>query len=314
MKYLKSFNESSKFLTNPSEIKLFLDQVCDEDYSYRINEDGSIDVEGDVGIGGVYCRRWFTSIPVKFRKVNGIFTIYSSMQLTSLEGSPEECVDFNVLSNPIKNLKGGPKIVTRDYDVQGSTITSLEGTPEIIPGCFDIMGTPVTSLVGGPKKVGGYFECSETAITSFIGAPIETGDFYAKGIDIESFEGFPKKCGDIAIETKFSTLWNPKGLRDLECDSLDVDENEPIWNLIKLFDTLDLRTSGDIFSRFKESLDYNYIRGNVRKPQINLFRLKEAFSESGIVKPIDLKDDGQMWNYTFVDDDGRPVNFWGDPI
>lgn len=314
MKYLKSFNESSKFLTDPSEIKLFLDQVCDEDYSYRINEDGSIDVESDVKIGGVYCKK-LTSIPVKFRKVTGDFTIDGQMKITSLEGSPEECRHFTVFSQPISNLNGGPRIVEGDYDVTGCDITSLEGSPEHIFGCFDIVGTYVTSLEGGPKTVGGYFDCSDTKITSFIGAPIETLDFYARNIDVESFEGFPKKCGDVTIESTRSTLWNPKGLRDIECETFDIDEYEPIYYLIKLFGTfVNDSTANDIFKRFQESLDYNYVRGTRGNPQLNLFRLKEALSESGIEVPEEIDEIGVMFGYTFVDDDGRPVNFWGDPI
>ena len=67
----------------------------------------------------------------------------------------------------------------------------------------------------------------------------------------------------------------------------------------------------EIYKDFRESLDYNYVRGTAENPQINLFRLKEALEEFDLPiptgNPIRLLED----KYTLVDDNGIPVDFDG---
>lgn len=331
MKYLKSFNESlSNFLTDPDQIRKIMDcNVFSNGSTYKINTDGSIDVEGDVKIPMSYFiyndvidgySKNFGTIPVKFRKVIGNFHIEGGNKITSLEGCPEECQDFRVYDCEIKNLKGGPKIVRGNYDVQGTPITSLEGSPEEIYGYFDVSDTLITSLVGGPKRVGthtniAFYDCTNTKITSLIGAPENLGlgcDFRAENTNITSLEGLPKSCNFLFLSSNRGTIWDPRPLRDLNCNSIHMNEEEPVFFLCNLFY---IHGDNDNFlERFIESLDYNYIRGTYENPQINLFRLKEALTEFGIGVPAHLEEDGTIPEYTFVDDEGKAVNFWGDPI
>ena len=76
MKYLRKFNESKEYIKS----------ICQK-YgikNYTINDDGSIDVNGDV----ILSRIGFTKIPVKFKNVRGYFDCQDN-QLTTLENAPQ---------------------------------------------------------------------------------------------------------------------------------------------------------------------------------------------------------------------------------
>ena len=81
------------------------------DGPYTINEDGSIDVDGNVELG----HRNLTKIPFKFRHIHGSFYCYNN-RLTSLEGAP-----INV---------GG------DFWCSRNRLTSLEYAPNNVGGHF----------------------------------------------------------------------------------------------------------------------------------------------------------------------------------
>ena len=75
MKYLKYYESISE-----------IDRICKE-YdieNYKINSDGSIDVDGDVDIENMRLDR----IPVNFNKVSGDFICYNN-RLTNLLGAPK---------------------------------------------------------------------------------------------------------------------------------------------------------------------------------------------------------------------------------
>ena len=101
---------------------------------YTINEDGSIDVDGNVELG----HRNLTKIPFKFRHIHGSFYCYNN-RLTSLEGAP-----INV---------GGV------FDCGYNELTSLDGAPINVGGNFYCSNNQLTSLEGAPNSVGGYFNC-----------------------------------------------------------------------------------------------------------------------------------------------------------
>ena len=102
--------------------------------TYTINEDGSIDVEGDVNLGN----KDLTKIPFKFRNVSGDFHCYNS-QLTSLEGSPD--------------------IVGGIFDCGYNNLTSLEYAPNFVGDVFRCDYNELVSLDGAPNFVGDVFWC-----------------------------------------------------------------------------------------------------------------------------------------------------------
>lgn len=93
--------------------------------NYTINEDGTIDVNGDVNIDDMTLSR----IPFKFGKVTGDFDC-SGNKLESLEGSPYEVGGaFFCYHNRLKSLIGSPTDVGDDFNCAYNNLISLEGMP-----------------------------------------------------------------------------------------------------------------------------------------------------------------------------------------
>lgn len=84
-------------------------EIC-EKYNiknYTINQDGSIDVNGDVWLYNMKLYK----IPIKFNKVTGYFSCHSNF-LTTLENCPNEIgKSFSCYSNRLTSLEGFPQKV-----------------------------------------------------------------------------------------------------------------------------------------------------------------------------------------------------------
>lgn len=95
--------------------------------SYMIQDDLSVDVEGDVHLnitppGGI--------IPVKFGVVTGEFNVVRC-GLTSLQNAPHTVKGFFLCShNKLTNLVHGPKVVQDTYVIGTNPLRSLEGFPD----------------------------------------------------------------------------------------------------------------------------------------------------------------------------------------
>lgn len=91
--------------------------------NYKINSDGSIDVDGNLTI--IY-RNLYT-IPIKFNKVSGDFDC-SLNNLISLENSPIEVGgDFICDFNRLKSLVGSPIKINGYLSCIGYKLESLDG-------------------------------------------------------------------------------------------------------------------------------------------------------------------------------------------
>ena len=90
--------------------------------NYTINDDGSIDVDGDVGLS----RLGLTKLPLKFRNVSGHF-VCDGNQLTTLEGAPQS--------------------VGRGFYCNNNQLTTLEGAPQSVGGYFYFNNNPVNLIV-----------------------------------------------------------------------------------------------------------------------------------------------------------------------
>lgn len=329
MKYLKSFNESNQFITNPDEIKDMLLRITVYAHSpyndnlinrITIHPDGVVDVRGGILIAQ-HDKSLKYRLPVKFGNVTGIFDIKSSSRLTTLEGCPEKCGHFNAYSLQSKNLVGGPKQVFGDYYIRECQITSLEGSPEIVGGDFTVSGSPIKNLEGGPRTVGGVMTCCECQLTDLVGSPDSVDKLSLFNLaHLTSLEGFPKvvRRTNINFSNPQINIWDPTPLKNCEFEQLVVDGYGGIPELAELFSPFEgkLRNVGGfllnpVTKRFKESLDYNYVRRGHPKPQINLFRLREAFDELGGTPKFKVKKSKRMENYDFVDEEGRIVDWDG---
>ena len=150
--------------------------------NYKINDDLTIDVNGNVDLYG-YSE---SQLPdhIQFNEVNGYFNIGYS-QIKTLKGCPKIVNGEFYCSgcSKLETLKGAPEIVKEDfYCSDCDSLTTLEGSPEIVDGGFYCSFCDLLkSLNGAPKQVKKYFYC--------LGC-----------INLESLKGAPKNC-EIYSET-----------------------------------------------------------------------------------------------------------------
>ena len=105
---------------------------------YTINDDGSIDVNGDVNLSD----KKLTRISFNFRNVSGHFDCYDN-QLTSLEGSPNTVGGrFHCSSNQLQSLEGSPTTVGGGVYCYDNKLQSLEGAPAKVGGSFNCLNNP----------------------------------------------------------------------------------------------------------------------------------------------------------------------------
>lgn len=198
--------------------------------NYKIDDDGLVNVEGDVNIRSLITKFILDKIPVKFGNVTGSFECNGN-KLTSLEGAPKSVGgNFDCRSNQLTSLEGAPKSLGGDFDCGVNKLTSLEGSPIKVKGVFNcngnnlisLKGSPesvsdfdcgsnqLTSLEGGPIKVKGTFNCSDNNLISLKGSPESVGDFDCSQNKLTSLEGGPIKVkGDFSCQ--YNQLTSLKG-------------------------------------------------------------------------------------------------------
>jgi hypothetical protein len=140
------------------EQRLF-ESICRE-YNienWNLNEDGSIDVDGDVYLND----KGLNKLLLKFRNVSGNFSC-SFSNLTSLKGCPELVGgSFFCSYNKLTSLEGSPESVGGNFNCYYNKLTSLEGVPESVGGDFFCYRNNLTSLEGAPESIRGYFDCKK---------------------------------------------------------------------------------------------------------------------------------------------------------
>ena len=155
---------------NTNNIDLNLLKKC-VDGTYTINDDGSIDVNGDVNLNN----KKLAKIPFKFRNVSGGFYCHRN-RLTSLEGAPNTVGgNFCCNDNRLTSLEGSPNTVGGYFYCYDNQLTSLEGSPNTVGSGFCCNDNQLTSLEGSPNTVGGDFYCHDNQLTSLEGAPNTVG-------------------------------------------------------------------------------------------------------------------------------------------
>ena len=101
--------------------------------NYKINSDGSIDVNGDVEINYE-----FTELPLAFNKVTG---------------------DFDCSFNKLTTLKGGPRWVGGFFYCDNNQLTSLEFSPDYVGNWFSCESNQLTNNYCD-TEIGGDFYTS----------------------------------------------------------------------------------------------------------------------------------------------------------
>jgi hypothetical protein len=152
MKYIKLFENFSENLEKTVR-KLGIT-------GYTINDDGSVDVDGDVDLSN----RYLTKIPVKFGKVTGNFYMWNN-KLKTLEGSPYYVGEnFNVSLNELKDLKGSPKEVGGSFYASSNRLETVEGMPLEIGSDFFCAANFNLTTLDSMSNIEGYIDCSNTKI------------------------------------------------------------------------------------------------------------------------------------------------------
>jgi len=160
--------------------------------NYKINEDLSVDVNGDADIN----EKKLKTIPIKFGKIDGNFSCHNN-NLTSLQGAPASVGGgFDCRYNNLTSLQGAPASVGGGFDCRYNNLTSLQGAPASVGGGFYCSSNNLTSLQGAPASVGGGFYCSSNNLTSLQGAPESVGeDFNCYNNKLTSLQGAPESVG-----------------------------------------------------------------------------------------------------------------------
>jgi hypothetical protein len=129
-----------------------IERICKEYKieNYTINEDGVVDVDGDVHLS----RMSLTELPIRFGKVGGDFNCDRN-DLTSLKGSPSMVGgDFNCYTNKLSSLKGSPSNVGGDFHCWDNVLRTLEGGPSSVGGSYHCCGNILITLEGFPELYG----------------------------------------------------------------------------------------------------------------------------------------------------------------
>lgn len=136
--------------------------------NYTINEDGSIDVDGDVDL----TRKGLTKLPLRFNKVTGDFYCFYN-KLTNLKRCPIYVGgNFNCHSNELITLKWCPKFVGGDFNCCNNRLITLKWAPTAVTnGDFNCYGNELTLLEGAPLYVGDCFRCGHNPLTTLHGIP-----------------------------------------------------------------------------------------------------------------------------------------------
>lgn len=115
-------------------------------FNYTINDDLSVDVDGNVDLSGKYLQQ----IPIKFNKVKGSFNC-SACGLTSLINCPTEIHgDFDCSDNFLENLDGAP--VLREFHNEDLHMTQYP--------VFNCSNNKIKTLKSFKLDVVTHFNCS----------------------------------------------------------------------------------------------------------------------------------------------------------
>ena len=189
---ITNFKLYENFLTDIDKITYWLDHM--KIINYTINDDLTVDVDGDVYIS----YKNLAEIPVNFNKVHGYFDCRNN-ELISLEGCPNIIgKSFNCSNNRLTSLVGCPSTINGSFNCYNNYITSLKYCPTTINGDFDCRNNLLTSLEYFPTFIKESIYLHYNNLTNLKGCPtIVNGDFYCSYNNLVSLKGCPTKISGI---------------------------------------------------------------------------------------------------------------------
>jgi hypothetical protein len=221
--------------------------------SYTINDDGSVDVIGNVRLDSLK----LTELPLKFNKVSG---------------------NFYCQSNKLTTLKGCPKYVGGHFHCSRNKLTSLEGGPKIVEMSYDCMDNQLTTLKGCPEKIGSGFHAGSNKLTEMDFCPKECRVAnFSNNYNLISIKKFPEKC--MRVDFSWTKLLSLKGLENVEGLEEVYVSNSP---LVSIF-------GGRIkdISMIKHFISFKVVDGDT----ININRLKyfQSIYTEILIRDVSLK-------------------------
>jgi hypothetical protein len=176
--------------------------------NFSINDDGSINVTGDLRISDSFYDRDLE--PLHFKKVDGNVTVGSFYRLSEIPVIVDEVTgDWNCYNTRLDNLKGSPREVGGSYYCRRNNVRTLEGAPVHVGGNFDVSNNMIDSLVGSPRFIGGRFDIGDNRLTSFEGAPKYIGDYFdISNNRISSFDHLPEDCNLRFDDNPIYYIWS----------------------------------------------------------------------------------------------------------
>jgi hypothetical protein len=249
MKYIKPYkifeSASPNFPTTRDEVI----EVCEkyEIYNYIINDDLSINVEGDVdlnididediGLQNIKLKY----LPVVFNYVKGSFYCQDN-ELISLEGSPRDVGIFDCSKNKLKTLEGGPVDVRGFFSCDDNNLKTLNGSPSNVSRWFSCSNNNLKTLEGSPNVVNGEFVCHNNELESLKGITKNITDrLYINHNNIKSLDYFPTTTSIIftqgnPIDVLISTFIRNDNFNDLleEFEEFEILRNGVVVYLDRL--------------------------------------------------------------------------------
>ena len=274
----KQFNRSKEFKSKEPYSKKLSSKLLNESGNqidficrtynirdYNINDDLTIDVNGDVDISG----ESLTEIPLTFNEVKGYFNC-SRNKLTSLKGSPRKVLQFfECNNNPLlTSLEYSPLKVSRYYDCESTGIKSLDNITQDVDSVF--CGYNDLKSLEGLSESLNILHCDFSNLTTLKGCPKKVKEFYFRNNYITDLKYFPEK---------FSEIWF---------------EGNPICNIYYYLNYYDLnRNSYEIKELTELLIDYSVIS----EDRIYLKALKMVGEDMG----IDIPDNIQIDDYKIIE-------------
>lgn len=114
--------------------------------NYTINQDGSVDVEGNIRFKRPHPS--MRQLPVTFNVVSGTFWA-NECHLTTLKGMPNVCQELRVYGNPITSLLHAPAQVV-NLDIGKTQIKNFLHAPDIVTN-IQALHCDLNSLEGLPE-------------------------------------------------------------------------------------------------------------------------------------------------------------------
>jgi len=212
MKHIKPYkifeSASPLFPTTREEVI----QVCNR-YgigNYTINDDLSIDVDGDVNLA----YKNLEHLPLRFNYVSGGFFCRENI-LVSLEGSPLTVGgNFGCGYNELKTLEGSPQTVNGDFNCYNNELETLEGGPQTVNGYFSCYRNKLKDLEHFPE-VNGIIDIEENTVNLLVYTFIEKANSFM----IEDFNDYEiVRNRDTVMLDRLQTFIRDNGLEmpDLE--------------------------------------------------------------------------------------------------